>query len=77
MDFLAVRGRVSMPLLAEAGFHRNPLAALCAAARQNFGAAPGLHARSEAVLFRAAAPVGLESALGHLEIAAPVWKNGA
>ena len=58
-------------LLSETWFHRDPLASLGAAARQNLLAAPGLHARAESVLLRSLAPVGLECTLGHEKLAAP------
>jgi len=52
-------------LLAEAGFHRDPLTPLGAAAGKHLLAALGLHARAKAVRLRSLAPVRLECTLGH------------
>jgi len=52
-------------LLAEAWFHRDPLAPLGAAARKNLLAALGPHAHAKSVLLGSLAPVGLECTLGH------------
>src|SRR5579872_6851379 len=52
-------------LFAETWLHRNPLAPLGAAARQNLLAALGLHARAKSVLLGSLAPIRLECTLGH------------
>src|SRR5690349_21421339 len=62
LDELPLRGD---PLLAEAGLHRHPLAALRAPTRKHLGAALGFHTRAKTMLLRAFTPVGLECALGH------------
>ena len=52
-------------LLAEAGFHGNPLPSLGAAAGNYLFAALGLHARAKTMLLASLAPVGLECTLRH------------
>jgi hypothetical protein len=59
--FAILRGK----LLAETRLYRDAFASLGPAARKHLGSAFGLHARPEAVLFRALAPVGLKCAFGH------------
>jgi hypothetical protein len=52
-------------LFAKAGFYRDPLAPLGAAAGKNLLAALGLHARAKSMLFDSLAPIGLERTFGH------------
>ena len=52
-------------LLTETRFHRDPLAALGAAARDYGLAALCLHTSTKSVRLRAMTPVGLKCALGH------------
>src|ERR1700681_1037550 len=52
-------------LLTEAGFHRHPLAALGAPARNHRAAGLGLHPGTKSVRLRAVTTVVLECALGH------------
>ena len=66
-------------LFSKTGLHRDPLAPLGAAARQNCSSALGLHAAAKPVGLRAAAAIRLKCALRHgtALLNFIFWKNAA